>query len=224
MFKPTVISTGDGSDTLFVGEINEQYHSLFGAIAESEHVYLRHGYREAVHMGSLTVLEIGFGTGLNCLLTALEAEKEECATRYFSIEKYPLPKDIINRLNYPHLAGEKGAEIFRSIHAGPWNTEFRVTPFFSLHKLWVDFTTFDLSRIPDCRVVYYDAFGPDKQPEMWDPVLLRKVVGKMCRGAVLTTYCAKGAVRRNFAAAGLAMERLPGPVGKREMLHGIKID
>ena len=223
MFKPIVISTGDGSDTLFVEEISEQYHSLHGAIAESEHVFIRNGYLQVAQKGRLNVLEIGFGTGLNCLLTALEANKTACHTRYFSVEKFPLEPGIVSRLNYPHLTGVAGDSIFRTIHAAPWGEEVSVTPFFSLYKVRDDFTTSAFSEIPECQVLYFDAFGPDKQPEMWTPKLFRKVAVKMSPGGVLTTYCAKGAVRRNLRDAGFLMERLPGPKGKREMLRGIKM-
>ncbi len=224
MFKPIVISTEDGSDTLFLEEINEQYHSLHGAIAESVHVFIRNGYRQIAHEGGLTVLEIGFGTGLNCLLTALEADISACDTRYYTLEKYPLSSEIISCLNYPQLTGVQGIEVFRKIHAAPWEEEIRVTPFFSVCKIMDDFTTSTLSMVPECQLVYFDAFGPDKQPEMWKIELLMKVAGKMSKGGILTTYCAKGDVRRNLTAVGLKMERLPGPRGKREMLRGIKTD
>lgn len=223
MFKPIVISTGDGSDTLFVEEISEQYHSLHGAIAESEHVFIRNGYLQVVQKGRLDVLEIGFGTGLNCLLTALKAGKTACHTRYYSVEKFPLEPGIVSQLNYPQLTGTEGEALFRKIHSAPWGEEVALTPFFSLYKVWDDFTKSAFLEIPECQVVYYDAFGPDKQPEMWTPELFRKVAGKMSPGGVLVTYCAKGAVRRNLNDAGFLMERLPGPKGKREMLRGIKM-
>jgi tRNA U34 5-methylaminomethyl-2-thiouridine-forming methyltransferase MnmC len=221
MNKPEIIVTSDGSHSLFSGENGDTYHSVHGAIAESEYVYLCNGFRFRDDLKQLNVLEIGFGTGLNCLLTALEAERTP--SRYFALEKFPLPGDIINKLNYPDLKGEKGPELFRLIHEAPWNTGTWINPLFYLKKLHVDALDFSWADgIPGIDVVYFDAFGPDKQPEMWDAELFRVIYRTMNPGAVLVTYCAKGRVRRDLQQAGFQTQRLPGAAGKREMLRVIK--
>jgi tRNA U34 5-methylaminomethyl-2-thiouridine-forming methyltransferase MnmC len=223
MYKTEIIVTGDGSDTLFVPELNEQYHSLYGAIAESEHVFIRNGYHYFLEKEGLTILEIGFGTGLNCLLTALQATKNMNFTRYFALEKYPLPGDIIQKLNYSGLTGNEGRKIFEAIHSSQWGVKEKINHWFELVKIRDDFVTSTLSDISECNLIYFDAFAPEKQPEMWNIELFSKLFNKMGNGSVLVTYCAKGSVRRNLAVTGFKVERLPGPKGKREMLRGLKI-
>lgn len=221
MNKPEIIVTSDGSHSLFSGENADTYHSVHGAIAESEHVFLSNGFRFREDLKQLNVLEIGFGTGLNCLLTALEAERTP--SRYFTLEKFPLPDDIIRELNYPDMTGEKGPELFRLIHKAPWNTGIWINPMFYLKKLHADALDFTWAEeVPGIDVVYFDAFGPDKQPEMWDAGLFRVIYQVMNPGGVLVTYSAKGSVRRDLQNCGFQTQRLPGAAGKREMLRGIK--
>jgi tRNA U34 5-methylaminomethyl-2-thiouridine-forming methyltransferase MnmC len=223
MYKTEIIATGDGSDTLFVPELNEQYHSVYGAISESEHVFINNGYCYFHEKNGLTILEIGLGTGLNCLLTALQATAKMNLTRYFALEKYPLSGDIIQKLNYSRLTGNEGKKIFEAIHSSQWGVKIKISPWFELVKIRDDFVTSPLSDIPECDLIYFDAFAPDKQPEMWNIELFKKLFAKMGRGAALVTYCAKGAVRRNLVETGFKVERLPGPKRKREMLRGLKI-
>jgi tRNA U34 5-methylaminomethyl-2-thiouridine-forming methyltransferase MnmC len=223
MNMPDIILTSDGSHTLSLDEIHETYHSVNGAISESQHVYLNNGYHFLRGLPEISVLEIGFGTGLNCLLTALEADRIKVKTHYYAFEKFPLPDQIISLLNYPELTGEKGKDLFGKIHASPWNIGERISPYFYLTKMEVDALTFDWTHFPEIDLVYFDAFGPDKQPEMWNPHLFRMIYQKMFPNAIFVTYCAKGSVRRELERTGLKMERLPGPAGKREMLRGIKV-
>lgn len=223
MYETQIIVTEDGSDTLFLPELNEPYHSLYGAIAESEHVFINNGYRYIQKKSGLTILEIGFGTGLNCLLTALQATENRNPTQYFSVEKNPLPENVIQKLNYPGMTGNLGKELFESIHSAPWGIAVTINPWFYLFKIAGDFITSTLSDIPECDLVYFDAFSPDKQPEMWEIESFKKLFAKMVKGAVLVTYCAKGTVRRNLFETGFKVERLPGPKRKREMLRGLKI-
>jgi tRNA U34 5-methylaminomethyl-2-thiouridine-forming methyltransferase MnmC len=223
MNQPDIILTSDGSHTLSVHEINETYHSVYGAISEAEHVYLNSGYKYLKGLPAICVLEIGFGTGLNCLLTALEAERAKVMTHYYALEKFPLPENIISKLNYPDLTGEKGKKLFGKIHASPWNSEVNISSYFELKKTEADALTFDWTDIPGIDLIYFDAFGPDKQPEIWNSQLFRMIFKKMHLNAVFVTYCAKGSVRRELERTGLMMERLPGPAGKREMLRGIKV-
>jgi tRNA U34 5-methylaminomethyl-2-thiouridine-forming methyltransferase MnmC len=223
MNKPDIILTSDGSHTLSVDEIHETYHSVNGAISESIHVYLNNGYHFLRGLPEIRVLEIGFGTGLNCLLTALEADRIKVRTHYHAFEKFPLPDQIIDLLNYPDFTGEEGTDLFRKIHASEWDTGVRISPYFDLFKMKNDVLHYDWSHLPGIDLVYFDAFGPEKQPEMWNPHLFGKIFRKMNANAIFVTYCAKGSVRRELERTGLKMERLPGPAGKREMLRGIKV-
>jgi tRNA U34 5-methylaminomethyl-2-thiouridine-forming methyltransferase MnmC len=223
MNQSDIIITSDGSHTLAVPGIHETYHSVYGAISESEHVYLNAGYRFLRNVQKIHVLEIGFGTGLNCLLTALEAERTRVMTCYYTLEKFPLPDQITVALNYPGLTGDKGKELFGKIHASPWNSEVSISSYFKLMKIEADALTFDWADFPGIDLVYFDAFGPDKQPEIWNSDLFGMIYHTMMANAVFVTYCAKGSVRRELERTGLKMERLAGPAGKREMLRGIKI-
>jgi tRNA U34 5-methylaminomethyl-2-thiouridine-forming methyltransferase MnmC len=205
--------TADGSPTLFVPELDEHYHSVNGAIQESRHVYIDAGFNQcrkpAVH-----ILEFGFGTGLNALLTAMEAGKREIEVYYTGLEKYPLQQEIIAQLHYP----ETDEALFRTIHQTEWNVPVQINPFFKLCKILTDFADFDFSDAYD--VVYYDAFAPDKQAEVWSQEIFDKVFSAMNPAGIFTTYCAKGSVRRMLLQAGFTVERIPGPPGKREMLRG----
>ena len=220
---PVIISTEDGSDTLFVPEMNEQYHSIHGAMAESRHIFINCGFNFFSNHPVIKVLEIGFGTGLNCLLTALEATMSNIYTCYYAMENYPLPAELVRRLNYPVLTGREGSEIFSGIHEAPWDEKIMITPGFELLKLRDDFTKSSLEEIQGVEVVYFDAFGPEKQPEMWETELFRKLNQVMKEGGLLMTFSAKGSVRRSLQAAGFEVERLPGPSGKREILRAFKM-
>lgn len=216
----TLEPTADGSNTLFVPELDEHYHSVKGALTESQHIFiqmgLNHSQAESPH-----VLEIGFGTGLNAFLTLLEAEKQSRKVCFTSIERYPLGEDIVQKLGYPEIIAPEASEKFYALHAAPWNRPIRLSPYFTLHKIEGDFTHFDFQSHYD--VVYFDAFAPEKQPEMWSQPLFDRLYQQMNPGGILTTYCAKGVVRRMLQAAGFTVERLPGPPGgKREILRASK--
>jgi tRNA U34 5-methylaminomethyl-2-thiouridine-forming methyltransferase MnmC len=216
-----LIITSDGSHTLYLPEMDEQYHSVNGAITESEYVYINMGFNYFPGKNP-KVFEVGFGTGLNCLLTALQAEKSKRPTNYISIEKYPLEKYIIEELNYGNLISLEAKDIFNKIHNCKWNEFVGVSEYFNLYKIKGDLIDIDLNPFENCNVVYFDAFAPDKQPEIWTPEIFRKVYNIISPGGLLVTYSAKGEVRRQMAACGLEMERLPGPPGKNEMLRAIK--
>jgi tRNA U34 5-methylaminomethyl-2-thiouridine-forming methyltransferase MnmC len=216
-----IINTADGSHTIFLPGINEQYHSLNGAITESDYVYVDKGYRFC-DTPEPVVFEVGFGTGLNCLLTALESEKMRRKTKYISIEKFPLNSEIISRLNYGQMISAQAEKIFETIHAAEWNSEVQISPFFGLLKIDADLLKFKPPFDEKCNVIYFDAFGPNKQPELWTPAIFNTISGLISDGGIFVTYSAKGEVRRNLASCGLAMQRLPGPPGKFQMLRGIK--
>ena len=219
-----IITTDDGSHSLFVPHLNEHYHSTHGAIQESRHVYINAGFSACTHH-KINVLEIGFGTGLNAFLTLLETEGTDTAVNYTSLEFYPLDIKTVEQLNYSrHLKDNTNDSIYLKLHTAHWNELIEITPNFSLHKIEVDFSNPDnLNTSTLFDVIYFDAFGPDKQPEMWNQQVFDKLYAVCNANALIVTYCAKGSVRRMLQKAGFAVERLPGPPGKREILRGVKI-
>jgi tRNA U34 5-methylaminomethyl-2-thiouridine-forming methyltransferase MnmC len=168
------------------------------------------------------VFEVGFGTGLNCLLTAWQAEKDKRPTRYISIEKFPLENNITDQLNYGRLISDDAQNTFEEIHKCKWNKEVQISEYFSLLKIEGDLLNYNLANIENCNIIYFDAFGPEKQPEMWTPLIFNKIAILTSTGGVLVTYSAKGEVRRQLTASGFDMNRIPGPPGKIHMLRGIK--
>ena len=212
--------TADGSYTLYVPELDEHYHSVKGALTESQHIFidmgLKHSTATAPH-----ILEIGFGTGLNCVLTLLEAKESQRHIHYTGIERYPLNEEIIRKLNYPSIIGKECEEDYFAIHQAPWEEDVCLSPWFTLHKLEGDFTHYSFEQKYD--IIYFDAFAPEKQPEMWEQSLFDNLYQVLNEGGILTTYCAKGVVRRMLQTAGFKVERLPGPPGgKREILRATK--
>jgi len=214
-----LLITSDGSHTLFVPEIDECYHSSHGAIQESRHIFIESGLKHCTKK-EIRVLEIGFGTGLNAFLTLIEAERSGKKIHYISLEKYPVEVEKAFQLNYSDLIAPEFKEIFEKLHTSLWNEVAQISTFFSLKKVEADFTKYDFTEKYD--VIFFDAFSPEKQPEMWTVEQFEKLY-KCCNfEAVLTTYCAKGDIRRAMQKAGFKVERLQGPPGKREILRGIK--
>ena len=212
--------TGDGSHTLFIPEMNETYHSIHGAVNESLHVFIKNGFL-ASNARPVKILEVGFGTGLNAWLTLIEAGKQQIKVQYTGYEFYPLPDDMLRALNYPSMLDDQFRDEFYQLHKISWDGAADITPFFSLEKKKEDLTIASV----ECKfdVIYFDAFAPEKQPEMWTPAVYSKMYNALLPGGILVTYCAKGEVRRSLGAAGFAMEKLAGPPGgKREMLRGRK--
>lgn len=212
--------TADGSATLYVEQLDEHYHSVKGALAESEHIYRDCAFLHRAKSNftpPLRLLEIGFGTGLNAAVTAAITDDSR-PLYYISLEKYPVDADTLQELHYDKLVD---AELFSKIHFAQWNQPTQITPSFTLEKRKSDFLADALPRGID--IVYFDAFAPEKQPEMWSEQALRKVFNAMNPGAVLTTYCAKGSIRRLLESIGLDVERIAGPAGgKREILRAVK--
>ena len=232
MSQRTLHTTDDGSCTLYVPEIDEHYHSTKGALTESLHIFIAMALRH--HLSpSPRVLEIGLGTGLNCLLTLWESRRTQRPVHYTSIELYPLAVEQVLLLNYPHrvaealsLSADEEALLtadFAALHSAPWGEDVQLSEHFTLHKVEADYTQHTFATPFD--VVYFDAFSPEKQPEMWSAERFSHLYGQMADGGILTTYCAKGVVRRTLQSVGFAVERLAGPVGgKREILRGTKAD
>lgn len=213
--------TADGSFTLYVPEMDEHYHSVKGALTESQHIFIDMGLKHSP-VSNPRILEIGLGTGLNCFLTLLAAEESRRKIHYTGIERYPLSLEIIRQLDYPNLIGQGHETECMAIHEAVWETDVALTPWFTLHKIEGDFTCHHFEKGYD--IIYFDAFAPEKQPEMWEQSLFDKLYQALNDGGILTTYCAKGVVRRMLQAAGFKVERLPGPPGgKREILRATKI-
>ncbi len=214
--------TKDGSHTLFVPQLEEHYHSTNGAIQEANHVFIDAALNYC-DKRTINVLEIGFGTGLNAFLTLQIAQADKKIINYTSLELYPISLDDVYKLNYPSLLGGNNTNNFIDLHKAKWEIRTQITPEFSITKNKIDFRTpqsFNPNTLFD--VVYFDAFGPDKQPEMWEKLIFDKIYALMSVGGILTTYSAKGSVRRLLKEVGLDVERIPGPIGKREMLRATK--
>jgi tRNA U34 5-methylaminomethyl-2-thiouridine-forming methyltransferase MnmC len=216
--------TEDGSDTLFVPGLKEHYHSVFGAIAESRHIYLEAGFRHVYKpTETIRILEIGFGTGLNALLTCIESEISGCYVEYTAIELYPLNEEIFSRFNfYKFLNFPDTQEIFQNIHKLPWNEWCHPTNHFSLHKINISLEDYQPEK-ETFDLIYFDAFGPTVQPEMWTKEVFNKMSFVLRKQGVLVTYSTKGTVKRNLKEAGFSIEKLPGPAGKREILRATRI-
>jgi tRNA U34 5-methylaminomethyl-2-thiouridine-forming methyltransferase MnmC len=215
--KRQFIITDDGSHTLFVPELNETYHSARGALQESLHVFLRAGFHYAVpclEQQPLRVLEVGFGTGLNALLTWLEAERLNVPVYYETVEKYPLSEKEAAVLNYPE------PEKLACLHGCQWGTPVVLSPCFTLCKQYVDL----LEYVPagQFEVIYFDAFAPDVQPALWCKEVFCKLYEALNPGGVLVTYSAKGTVKTALRETGFEVQRLPGAMGKRHMVRAVK--
>ncbi len=216
-----VIFTKDGSKTLHMPEHNEQYHSIHGAINEAEHVFIKNGLREC-EQDKLTIFEMGFGTALNAFMTYLESKKTSQNVRYYTIENNPLPLKLVESLEYPDILNARNEEsIFSLLHTSEWNALTTITPTFELFKISDDIQKLTLDDKVD--LVYYDAFGPRVQADLWTERIFSIISAVMKPESILVTYCAKGEVKRILKRLGFVVETLPGPPGKREMVRAKKI-
>ncbi|PKQ65078.1 SAM-dependent methyltransferase [Labilibaculum filiforme] len=211
--------TEDGSHTLFVPELNEHYHSTHGAIQEAMHVYLNAGFNYC-DQNPIHILEVGFGTGLNCFLTLMEAQKQKRQVVYHSIELYPIQEEHIQSLNYTDQIERADKAVFFKLHQAIWNQEVKITEDFTLEKLQGDLRSFQFPASYD--LIYFDAFAPDIQPELWTQDIFEKLHHHLKEEAILTTYSTKGIIKQALRAAGFEVKRLPGPPGKRQMLRAKK--
>ena len=215
--KREIIVTKDGSHSLFVPSLNEQYHSIHGAKQEAEHVFLKMGL--GFHKKEkLRVFEVGFGTGLNALLTCNFASKNNIEIDYVSVEKYPVTKAEFSVLNYGDIL--KMETLFVQMFEQEWEQKCLVNDSFSLLKINKDLKKDSLPEGFD--VIYFDAFAPNKQPDMWSVEVFTKMRDMLNEGGCLVTYCCQGQARRTMIEAGFTVEKVEGPPGKREMLRAIK--
>ena len=214
---PKIIITSDKSPTIYVPELNEHYHSVNGAVQESEHIFINAGLKQ-IKKDTINILEVGFGTGLNAVLTYVEAEKNNKKIYYEAVEKYPLSIDIIENLlveNFP----EKNLTL--KMHKANWDKKVKISETFSLKKIKVDLKKY----IPDnfFDLIYFDAFAPDKQPDLWTEEIFTKLFKVTNKNGILVTYSAKGIVKQALRNSGFTVKRLPGPAGKHHIVQAVKI-
>lgn len=219
--KRKIIVTGDGSKTIQIEDWDEQYHSKHGAVQEAYHVFIEHGLRlfsnQHVHL-----LEIGFGTGLNALITYLETAKLNLRIDYVGVEAFPVTMEEVTQLDYcEQLGAESTKNTFFEMHNTPWEVPVILTDTFSLTKQKKDFREINEQNL--FNLIYFDAFGARVQPDLWTEDIFKIMYDALVKDGVLVTYAAKGSVRRAMQAVGFMVERLPGPPGKREMLRAIKV-
>jgi tRNA U34 5-methylaminomethyl-2-thiouridine-forming methyltransferase MnmC len=230
-----LITTEDGSHSLYVEELNERYHSIHGAIQESKHVFIEAGLKRIAALisednrknGEISILEIGLGTGLNALLTLIENQQLKLAIDYTALEAYPVSTDLIEALNYTDLltsSAHSNATLqqwFDAIHFSEWDQTTLISEKFKLCK--IKNTLQQVQFQNQYNLVYFDAFGPSVQPEMWTEEAFSKIGIAMAENSILVTYCAKGSVKRTLKKIGFEIQSLQGPPGKREMIRAIKI-
>jgi tRNA U34 5-methylaminomethyl-2-thiouridine-forming methyltransferase MnmC len=220
-----VINTGDGSSSLLNLTLNETYHSTHGAIQESNHIFIKNGlqyFTEKNKPSSISIIEVGFGTGLNVLLTLKESIEKKINIRYTSLEAFPISEKLVAQLNYPERIDLAQSEkFFNQIHTSEWNTQTQITSDFFLEKRLGSILEM-IVRESEFDLVFFDAFAPIKQPEMWSLLVLQKMTASLKLGGVFVTYCAQGQLKRNLKSLGLTVESLPGPPGKREMVRALK--
>ena len=218
-----IITTEDGSHSLYNAELNETYHSFHGAIQESKHVFIKSGL-EFINQSqpeTIRVFEVGFGTGLNALLTAELAFEKKVKVEMTSIEAYPISKELIENLNYSERINNPNANAwFNAIHNCEWGSAELINDHFTLVKIHDKLENYSITQ-NSYDVIYFDAFAPNKQEEMWSIELLQNVANGMALNGCLVTYCAQGQLKRNLKSLGLEVETLPGPPGKKEMVRAI---
>lgn len=216
-----IIITSDGSKSIYLPEWDETYHSRHGAVQEAYHVFIRNGLDLFDQGSELRILEMGFGTGLNCFITWLESQRRGLSVQYVGLEAYPVGMEIVSELDYASALGQdKFKSLFEQLHLASWDEPVEISKGFRLHKEKRDFS--DLGATGDFDLVYFDAFGPRVQPDLWNEAMFQIMYKALRAGGVLVTYSAKGSVRRGLQAVGFGVERLPGPPGKREMLRATK--
>jgi tRNA U34 5-methylaminomethyl-2-thiouridine-forming methyltransferase MnmC len=238
--KRRIITTSDGSKTIQIEDWNEQYHSIHGAVQEAKHVFIKHGLHfvcnasgssdgiqgsqnailEDVDHKKIAILELGFGTGLNAFLTLIEAEKLKQPVHYIGIEAYPVHNAELEQLNYATMISGGYEKIFQQLHEASWEENHEISSYFQLVKQKKLFK--EIKANEQCDIIYFDAFGPRVQPELWTEAMFKLMFDVLRENGILVTYSAKGSVRRAMQSVGFDVERLPGPPGKREMLRAHK--
>lgn len=227
--KRKIITTADGSKTIQIEDWNEQYHSKHGAINEANHVFIKCGLLHFCHLLNnvchtepveISILEIGFGTGLNAFLTAIQAEQLNLHVDYVGVEAYPVADAEISQLNYVQEIDVNKSDLFNKLHTTDWEIPQAITNRFQLTKRQQLFS--DISDFEQYDLIYFDAFGARVQPELWSKDIFKKMYNALRPNGVLVTYAAIGKVKRAMSEIGFTVERLQGPPGKRHMLRATK--
>lgn len=222
--KREVKTTDDGSKTLFIKGLNENYHSHHGALQEAQHVFIDNGLK-LMYNYHINILELGFGTGLNVLATISDFMKNDKnhVIHFFTVEKYPISNEEIKELDYGSIFNDdQFKKLYTQIHAAEWNKSVEILPNFFLTKYHADFFDLENIELPKINLVYFDCFGARVQPDLWEKPLLEIVSNKMAEDGLFTTYSSKGSVRRVLQDLGFIVTKKPGPPGKREMINAIK--
>jgi tRNA U34 5-methylaminomethyl-2-thiouridine-forming methyltransferase MnmC len=220
----SLLVTGDNSQTLYSTRFNATYHSTHGAVSESKHVFIQNGLQyvhEQLNLKSINILEIGFGTGLNAFMTYLYARQHAVKIHYHGIEAYPVPMEAALKLNYTVDFTEHENRLFEHLHVQPWNEVGEVSGFFSFTKHLCSVEKFMCDDKFD--VIYFDAFSPSEQPELWTTEIFKKMFALLADKGIFVTYCAQGQMKRNMKSVGFKVKALPGFGGKREMTRAEKV-
>lgn len=220
--KREVLTTKDGSTTIHIVDWNESYHSRHGAIQEAKHVFIKNGLHLFENQ-DVSILEIGFGTGLNAYITYLESLNYNRIISYTGVEAYPITSEEISAMNYAAQLGEPShGEVFLKLHKVSWEHHIKISDYFILTKRKMFFQ--DIEQINEFDLIYFDAFGYDVQPELWSTDIFRKMYKALKSEGILVTYAARGVVKRSLIEVGFKVEKLEGPPGKREMFRALKFN
>ena len=216
-----IVKTSDGSNTLFIPKLNETYHSIHGAINESKHVFIQEGLRYLGPYKKVSILEVGFGTGLNALLSLVESNSCKRKLEYTSIDAFPLNWELVSQLNYlKELSLPNYESFFKKMHTCNWGNYVNISRCFDLRKLEIDIKSICFES--EFNLIYFDAFAPTIQPELWTKQIFTSMFKALKPNGVLVTYCAKGIVKRVLKEVGFELQSISGPPGKREMSRAIK--
>jgi len=216
-----IIVTKDDSKTIFIPEMNETYHSIHGAYTEAEHVFIKNGLGFCEDLSSVKIFEMGFGTGLNTLLSYIFSIKNNKKIIYHTIEKYPVTEEEVKALNYcGELNFVEYITIYDFFHQSEWEVEHEIKNFI-FKKIKNDILLFDTTEKYD--LIFFDAFAPSHQLHLWEKDVLKKMYDMLNENGFLITYCAQGEFKRNLKSIGFKIENLPGPPGKREITKGTKL-
>ena len=219
--KENIQKTGDASDTVYSTKYQAHYHSLHGALEESIHVFISAGLYHLYRKGynKVSIFEMGCGTGLNGFLSLIEAKSLHLEIDYHSIESDPISVDLVSELNYSVIFNDE-QKYFEKLHLSEWDKLVPITPYFNLHKISGQLESF--ASLQQYDIIYYDAFAPSAQPQLWEEKIHQKLYNSLLPGGVLVTYCSQGAFRRMLSSLGYQIEKLNGPAKKREMLRATK--
>jgi len=220
--RKEIMITGDGSHSVCIPERKISYRSKYGAIRESKHIFIDAGLRPLMHtLPVIHVLEIGFGTGLNALLTLQLASQNGQMVAYETVEKYPLEKSFTIKMNYCSALGQPGLQpVFEKLHDCAWGRENTLSSWFRILKLQRDIIEYRPAHF--VHLIFFDPFDPHVQPELWERTIFDKLFLMMMPGAALLTYSSSGKVRRAMEAAGFIVQKMPGPPHKREIIKALK--